>query len=462
MRVGFVRFWIVMCLTFASGSVFAVSVNSIFQSNMVLPHSRTIRIFGSGAENEPIRVAPSWGVPSFTTVGADGKWSVEIQTPGPQQESVNVTIDGYQSILLSNIAIGDVWICLGQSNMEHRLDPTPGLKDILNAQDEIANANYPNLRLLYLSRIAQTEPATSINNPWTSTTPNTVKTFSGVGYFFARELHTSTRMPIGIIAAVRGACSIEDWIPNEDLVSLNSSYKPTTTYFNGMLAPFVHFPVKGVIAWIGETNVNRPNEFATVWPAMVRGFRKQFGFPIPFYYVQLQPMNYSGGRKGNGALSRASQNVIQNWPNVAVATIQDIVDDINDIHPVNKQEVARRLARLALQRTYNSSVRGGGPWFESFRLEGASAKVNFRNVFNGLSTNGSELFGFEVGNDSGVWIPASGAFTRGTVTLNVPIGFRPTAIRYEWSDTMIGNLRNSLGEPAAPFRTDILTPAWDR
>ncbi len=440
-----------------------VRLNAMFQSNMVIPDKAVMPIWGTGTPGESLVIMGSWGAVAGATVDESGKWRTTVLTPNCTT-GLSIEVVGTNRIALSNVAAGAVWVCIGQSNMEHTLAATPGLRSILNAEQEIANANYPNLRLLRLARTKAAEPAASIAGTWEVCTSQTVPSFSGVGYFFGRDLSIELAKPVGMIAAVKGGTTIEEWMPNSALAESGSSVLPTTTYYNGMIAPMTDFPVDGVIIWTGEGNVSRPNEFGRIWRTWLTTLRLSWNQgAMPAYFVQLPTYNYSGARKGGAPVSREGQENSLTLGNTGMVVVSDLVDDLNDIHPVNKQGVANRLLRYALGATYKrSGVVGASPLYMSHAREGNKLRVYYKHDNGGLTSTATALTAFEIAGDDGVWRPAQAIIERGAVTVWNDLVQKPVHVRYGWADAYVGNLFNGAGNPAAPFRSDKPLPIWDR
>jgi len=440
-----------------------VRLNSMFQSNMVIPDKAQMPIWGTGTPGESVVIMGSWGAVSGATVDESGKWRTTMITPS-SQSGLSIDVVATNRIQLSNVAAGDVWVCIGQSNMEHTLAPTPGLRSIFNADQEIADANHPSLRLLRLARIRQAEPATEVVGNWEVCSSATVLSFSALGYFFGRDLMLELGRPIGVIAAVKGGTTIEEWMPNSAITESGSTVPPATTYYNGMIAPMKEFPVDGLIIWTGEGNVSRPSEFGQVWRTWLSTMRQAWNLPaVPTYFVQLPPYNYSGARKGGAPLSREGQANSLSLAKTGMVVISDLIDDLNDIHPIYKQSVADRLVRYALGSTYKRSGKvGASPMYLKHSREGRKLRVMFRNDNGGLISPEPNLTAFEVSDGDGVWYPASAIIERGAVTAWNDAVLKPIHVRYGWADAYVGNLFNGAGNPAAPFRSDKPLPTWDR
>lgn len=442
-------------LGIASSSLATVRVNALFQSNMVLPQRTDVPIWGTATPGELITVQGSWGALKVTTALADGTWRVNLLTPRARVGET-VEVRGANLVQLTNVAVGEVWMVCGQSNMEKTLLPTPGVPDVKNAAAEIAAANWPNVRLLHVGRVTMATPQTQIKGLWEVCSPATVGKFSAIGYFFGRNLHQEMNVLVGIISAVKGGTSVEEWMSGAAQIASGSSVIPATSYYNGMIAPLMPFPVRGVLIYSGEGNVSRPLEVANVWRTWITSWRQEWGIPtLPIYYAQLAPYNYTGARAGGAALTREGQADALALPSTGMVTLSDTVDNINEIHPTDKQTAALRFNLMAAGRFYKrTGVVSSGPLFERITIENGYLRVYFVNHNNGLNSPEAELPAFEIAGADRVYFPARAIIERNAVTVSSPSVPKPLYVRMAWSDKGMPSLFNGYGLPAAPFRSD--------
>ncbi|MCK4998539.1 MAG: hypothetical protein KAS23_03355, partial [Anaerohalosphaera sp.] len=206
-----------LCLMTISASTLIADVTlpSIIADNMVLQQKTTAPLWGFASPDEKVTVTTSWQKrPTSTTADKDGNWKVRIKTPkasGPH----TITIKASNTITLNNVMTGEVWLCSGQSNMQWTMAKTD------NAQDEIASAKHPNIRLFQVQRASAQEPINNCAGSWDQCTPETVKNFSAVAYLFGRNLFKELNIPIGLIHSSWGGTPAEAWtrrefIENED------------------------------------------------------------------------------------------------------------------------------------------------------------------------------------------------------------------------------------------------------
>ncbi len=235
-------------------------------------------------------------------------------------------------------------------------------------------------------------------------------------------------------------------------------WKPVGLY-NGMFSPLRNYAIKGVVWYQGESNAGRPAEYVGLFPALIRDWRTtlQQG-DVPFIFVQLP--NFMEAKsvpsESNWALLREAQAKALSQPNTAMAVAIDI-GEWNDIHPLNKKDIGKRLALAAESIAYgDTSIVHSGPAFQSMSIKGNRAVLSFAHIGGGLITRGGKaLNGFAVADSSGKFFFAHARIVRNTVVVWHDKVAHPAAVRYAWADNpQSANLYNKAGLPASPFRTD--------
>jgi sialate O-acetylesterase len=221
--------------------------------------------------------------------------------------------------------------------------------------------------------------------------------------------------------------------------------------WNGMIAPLVPFGIAGALFYQGESNVDVHAEYRRRFVAMIRDWRSQFGQgQFPFFYAQLAGF----GATDAWALLREAQSDARTEPATGMACTIDIGDE-NDIHPRNKLEVGRRLARLALRDHYaRHSVVAQGPSLSRLEIRGHEAVVHLSSAEGLASSDGGAVRGFELAGRDGAFHPAAARIEASSVHLSSESVARPHAVRYAFHDFVDVNLVNAAGLPAEPFRTD--------
>ena len=227
-----------------------------------------------------------------------------------------------------------------------------------------------------------------------------------------------------------------------------------TALFNGMIAPLVPYGIRGAIWYQGESNRTRGRQYRTLFPAMIEDWRLRFGHLFPFYFVQIAPYGYRNDTGEAAELREAQMMTLAASPNTGMAVTMD-VGDPKDIHPLDKETVAHRLARWALSRTYGRvDLVCSGPLYRSMRVSGSKVRLTFDHVGGGLVADGGALTHFTIAGEDRVFHAAAARIDGGTVVVSSPQVTRPFAVRYGWGAADEPNLRNVEKLPASSFRTD--------
>jgi sialate O-acetylesterase len=437
-----------------------VTLPAIFSDNMVLQQQSEVTIWGWAKPSEKVIVTCSWDNSEVSTQGNKyAQWLVTVKTPtagGPY----SIKIQGNNTILLNDVLIGEVWICSGQSNMEW----TANMK-IMNAQQEIEAADYPNIRFFSVAHKSAENKQLDVNGRWEACSPETMQNFSAVAYFFGRELQRQLDVPIGLINSSWGGTPAEAWV-NPEVIFNDKGLKegaaklpdapwgPQTpgSIYNAMVAPIVPFQIAGALWYQGESNTAVPINYERLLPALIKNWRSEWGYDFPFYYVQIAPYKY--GRAYEGALLRDAQRKSMVTPNTGMVVISDI-GDINDIHPLNKHDVGKRLANWALNKTYGKTeLPVSGPLYKSMEIEKNKARIHFDYAENGLVVKGKSLTHFEIAGEDKKFISAKATIQGNTVVVESKSIKKPVAVRFALHNTAEPNLFNIEGLPASCFRTD--------
>jgi len=292
-------------------------------------------------------------------LGSFDKHTITIQEFGLNKEkSINID-DVYGKVVLNNVLVGEVWLCSGQSNMEWNAKA-----GIESEKTEVPASNYPNIRFFKIIKRISDFPQDDLGGgSWMQSTPETMKSFSAVGYFFGKMLHNKLNVPIGLISDAWGGIPIDVAYPASsvmDIADLLESSKGNYwkgaphrlgTLYNAMTHPLRNFSIAGMIWYQGEGNVSiAPEQYARKQKVLVNERRKQFGENMPFYFVQIAPFQY-GKEKPKGAIIRDQQRIASKIKNSEMVVISD-VGDTTDIHPRQKKPVGERLANIALKNHY--------------------------------------------------------------------------------------------------------------
>lgn len=439
-----------------------IKLPNVFADHMVLQRDRQLTIWGGASPGAELSL--SLAGQNFT-VKADqnGLWQTKtkpLAVGGPIEMSIKG--DG-SDITLTDILVGDVWICSGQSNMEWSVAASN------NPQEEIANADYPKLRLFDVKKVPQIDPADDVelDAPWSACTPQAIPRFSAVAYFFGRKLQQELDIPIGLISTNWGGTRIEPWTPPVGFESVEAvkdipasinrekfNHGTPTTLYNGMVHGLVPFGIKGAIWYQGESNRHDGMDYFEKKKALINGWREVFGQgDFPFYFVQLAPYIY--GKEDPEILPRLweSQVATLSVKNTGMAVTTDIAN-LNDIHPKNKQDVGLRLALWALAKDYGKDIVYSGPLYKEMKVEGNKIRLFFDHAKGLKSGDDKPLTWFTIAGKDGEFVEAKAVVDGETIVVSSPEVSEPARVRFGWHQTAEPNLFNGADLPASPFRTD--------
>jgi sialate O-acetylesterase len=446
---------------------------AFFSDNMVLQQQSNAAIWGWGRAGSTVSITTSWNKKKYTaTTAGDGSWKIKVATPaagGPYE----ISISNGSVLTIKNVLIGEVWLCSGQSNMEM---PLKGFRDqpVLGSNDAVFNSSNPDIRLYTVPRSVQRLPQdTSKNAPWRPAAPEAVSSFSATAYWFGKILYEQLKVPIGLVNISYGGSPVEAFMDEAtlktfpeikvpaktDTAKLNN--KVATVLYNGMLRPFTGYTIKGCIWYQGESNNDRPQQYETLFPAFVKQLREQAAQgDLPFYYCQIAPYNYNNYAAANAVnnnsayLRDAQRKALAKIPNSGMAVLMDIGEEFN-IHPMDKATGSKRLAYLALAKTYGQKgFAAESPAYESVQFANGIATIKFTNAPNGLTAFGKALNHFEIAGANKIFRPAKAIITGGTVVVSAPDVKEPVAVRYAFKDFVTGDLFSTEGLPVSSFRTD--------
>lgn len=474
-----------------------VKLNSLCSDNAVLQQGMPVPIWGTGAEGEKVTV--QFEGQKVSAVAKDGRWVVRLK-PLKAGGPFTMTIEGANAVTLTNILVGEVWLCSGQSNMEFPLSRAA------NAEEAIASSADSQLRLFTVPRASADIPKTEISGSWKESGPHTADNFSAVAWFFGRDLRKARGVPVGLIHSSVGGTPAEAWTeraaleadpelnlilthyadtlkqfdpekakaaheqalekhreavaraqtegrtppraprpPQDPAHSLN---RPSGLY-NAMIAPLEPYAIAGVIWYQGESNSGRAAEYRKLFPAMIRNWRQAWDEGnFPFLFVQIAPQ-----KDMTPEIREAQLLSWQAVPRTAMAVITDVGDE-NDIHPTKKEPVGSRLALAARAIAYGEKIEYSGPLYHAMKINGDRAVLSFAHTGSGLSAPGGDLKGFTISGDDGNFVPATAQIDGDKVIVWNQSVAHPKAVRYGWARSPDVNLFNKEGLPASPFRTD--------
>ena len=465
---------------------------NIFSTHMVVQRDRENPIWGKAAANSDVSITTG-DRKMDCKADENGMWRStlpKLAAGGPYK--IQVTC-GSEKIELVDVLAGEVWICSGQSNMQWNVG---------NSEDfelEQLAANHPNIRMINFPNVGTQEMVWTHDKSWLRCNSETVKGYSAVGYFFARQLQDTLDVPIGMINNAWGGSSVEAWIDQDTLAAdgrfdklvqrwdasekqveelasqsklnekqqreqkqlqqrMSGNARPGNIY-HGVLESHIGFGIKGAIWYQGESNANRAYQYRDLFPLMISQWREKWGEgDFPFYWVQLADYRTETDEPVDSdwaELREAQTMTLDKLAHVGEAVIIDLGEG-KDIHPRNKVEVGRRLARLALKNDYGYNIAANAPRFASINVDGNTAVLTFNHVdgkWRPFDTATPHAFTI-AGKDKKFYPAVAKIEDDNTIRVSSESVENPVAVRYAWADNPVVNLFNSHDLPLTPFRTD--------
>lgn len=496
-----------------------VKLPAIFSDHMVLQQKQTNRVWGWDAPGTVVKVEFSGQTVSGTADG-EGKWSVKLDPVPANAKPQQLTVAGSSVRVIQDVLVGEVWLCSGQSNMGFTVNRAH------DADLEMLTSKYPQIRLISVPQVGTQEIQDDFVGTWEACTPETVGNFSAVGFFYGRLLHEMLDVPVGLIDNAWGGSAAEAWVRRDVLekdkrfADLMAKWKKTEAEFTpeafaklqadhkaklaawvearkvklkagefvtgaaprapqnpmtgqhrpgnlyaGVLHPTIGYGIKGAIWYQGESNSGRAYEYAYLFPLMIQHWREEWKQgDFPFYWVQLadyKPEMPEPGDSDWAELREAQTKTMSLMKNTGQAVITDL-GEANDIHPLNKRDVAERLARWALVKDYGMKLPFRSPELKDAKFEGGKALLTIDHAPAGLRTvDVDEVRGFAICGEDKKWVWAKASIVGGSkhgtnqIEVSSPAVPKPTAVRYGWADNPVCNVYSfDGGLPLTPFRTD--------
>lgn len=490
-----------LCLVFLSPAQ-ELSLSPLFTDHMVIQREKPVAVWGKAKAGETV-VVKFLTQKKSQKADAQGAWKVMLDPLAASTEAQELIVSDENGVVVRKIAdvlVGDVWLCSGQSNMHFTMSR------VENAKAEIAAANHPALRFFKVDDQFAMDPKSDASGQWKTISPETVSQCSAVSYYFARAVHQTQGVPIGLLVSSIGGTRIETWMRAETLEKLGESralvdrwknvsadefekigkiyrayqyerdqvhprkveaakkqgasvppppampklrcHDRPSSLHNGMIAPLHPFAIRGAIWYQGESNCGQPVPYQKLLPALIADWREVWGKDLPFLFVQLAPHNSL-----HPAFREAQFHIWQKTPNTAMVVTTD-VGNARDIHPTRKQPVGERLALAARALSYGEKREYSGPVFAGLKIDGARAVISFRNMGGGLVKKGEDLTGFTIAGSNGKFVPAKAVIEADAVVVTSEKIAKPVAVRFGWAQVPVVNLFNQQGLPAVPFRSD--------
>ncbi|MEM9186759.1 MAG: sialate O-acetylesterase [Planctomycetota bacterium] len=494
----------------AGPAVGEVRTPAIVGDHMVLQREKPIVVWGWAGPGEGVTVSLADQSATATADDKSGAWRVALPAqPAATGKTLTVRGDGNE-LVFADVAIGEVWVCSGQSNMEWPVNKS-GNGDLI-----LAAATRPDIRLITVAGPGSQTPQEDFHGEWRVGSPRSVAPFSAVGYGFGRRIADTVGIPVGLIDNAWGGSACEAWVPRDKLAnapffqpmmkwvlateSKTNAQQEAEQYqeqlalwkravanaeargalppemprargfsignrragnlYNARVHPILGYTIRGAIWYQGESNAARAAEYRDLFPMMIQSWRDAWGQgDFPFYWVQLADFlaEQTGPEESNWAELRESQTLtLDRLPSTGQAVIIDL-GEASDIHPRNKQEVANRLARHALAKDYGLDIACESPRYASIEVADGKAVVTFSGVRRRLRTfDAKQVEGFVIRGADGKWRPANAKLLKGNrVEVSSPDVAVPVAVRYAWANNPVCNLYDATGLPVTPFRTEV-------
>lgn len=454
-----------------------VILPNLLADQMVLQQNDEVKLWGKATPGKTVQITPSWSNKVVTThAAADSSWSVTVRTPSADGvEHTLRFVQGKSTTTLSGVLLGEVWLCSGQSNMEMPMRGFPG-QPVTDAHRYIASAHVATpIRFYSIPRASSKELQEELPGRWSEHSPQEVANFSAVAYHFGRQLHETLGVPIGLINASWGSSHLETWMSRSALNSFEEfdieklyatpdaeikfpNRNPTLLY-NAMIHPLRHLSIKGVIWYQGESNVEKPDLYEALFNRFAESWRELFRTPeLPIYTTQLAPFKAGDTEGLTWPLFRERQlKLMSELPHTGMAFTSDL-GSAGFIHPPRKQQVGERLAFWALAKSYGiKGITHCGPILKEHKREENRFILTFEEAPNGLMGNNLQVSGFEVLGSDGQLYAAKARLKYMTRDVEVwcEAEVEIKEIRYLYKNYAEGNLSNTEGLPAAPFRLVI-------
>ena len=502
----------------AAWSVRALELGAPFSDGVVLQRDMKVPVWGTAAPSARVTVSFA-GQTAETTAGTSGVWRVDLKPLATSSVGRDLVVtesapsnqpteqSDHQAVL-HDVLVGEVWLCAGQSNMDaplwsgsmHYADAKGGLRGQMTRK--------PLVRYCKSGQVASIRPLrqTKSRCVWRKFQPENLRAegpcFSGVGFYFALELHNALGIPVGVVGAYWGGTTIRAWTPPEGMETVGETksaakqrllegaafqkkvdeakargekylpqfHQQPSVIWNAQVFPFAPMAMRGFIWYQGETDAWFGHKYAPWLHALYNGWSKAFENPaLKMRFAQLAPAG-----SGNLAPLMEGQEIFAHEePNAKMAVISDR-GAIHDWHPTDKETVGMRLAALALKYDYGwTEMKADAPTLKDWKLKDGKFVLSFDHaegwlLYNEDWTNDNL---FEVAGKDGVWHTAtidnmkvkerkpysSGGQVDGKdLVVFSPEVTAPVGLRYHYQKPQVrANLFNEIGLPLGPFRIDV-------
>ena len=456
----------------------------VFSDHAVLQRETTAPVWGWGEPGKTVTVTSSWNnTSSKAQVSADGSWRVEIPT-GPAGGPYTLTVkSGKESLTVSDVMLGEVWVCSGQSNMEMPIRGF-GFQAVEGCRDNLleAAAYADRVRVFDIktdtTHVVQQDVTLRGNaSGWELSVPGVCAETSAVAYLFAKRLTCSMGVPVGIIVNAWGGSRIEPWMTMEavesaglapsEIEEIKALHETAGLYpngvatcWNGRMAPIAGYAAKGFLWYQGCSNIGQAC-YDKLQRAMVLQWRDAWKRgDLPFIFALLAPYDHGNADgRWRPKFVETQMNAAAITPNSYAVCLETLGERFT-IHPSRKLEVADMMVLRALSTVYGQNV-GMTVDYPTPRsieyLEDGRVKILFHNVWSNLqSISARNIIGFELAGEDRVFQLAEAEVDWDGQSVYVKCADvpKPVAVRYSYRNFMDANLQTSFGIPVPPFRSD--------
>lgn len=449
-----------------------VSLPHVFGDHMVLQRDQPLFVWGAARAHAPVKVelldaSGAVRASGQSVVGADGRFKVQMPALAAERTPLRLRVECAGAFAeRSDVLVGDVWICGGQSNMEWSCGSSADA-------DTIAADLPSDVRCFTVPHLMDASERGDVDARWVVAGKASTPAFTAVGSWFALKITRELGVPVGLLSVNWGGSPAESWTPRAVLASepllraaaaspAAAEWGAYASMWNGMMAPLAGYAVRGALWYQGESNADRADAYAVLLSTMIRGWRSAWGQgTFPFGIVQLAGFRAASDNpvEGEWSLLRDAQlQVSRAVPACGLAVTID-VGDADDIHPRNKRAVGERLAAWALADVYGRGGARGGPLLRSTEVRGDEMVLSFDQAEGLAAKGGGALGGFAIADEFGAFHWADARIEGKQVIVRAPGISDPRRVRYGWSSNPVrANLVNGAGLPASPFASDV--PAW--
>lgn len=481
----------------------------VFTSGAVLQREMPVTLWGKGREGEKLTV--EFLGQSVSTTVKEGRWRLELSAM-PANPGAPLVLRGDQEITLTDVAVGEVWIGGGQSNMEYRLNQCSPYSDAA-----LAEANQPGVRQLKIPlRPYAGDPFPAFG--WKRFDKASAPFFSAVAYYFAAQLHQKLGVPVGIVNCSYGGVPIESWMSREAITQAGlkatldthdqkmASFPTAEAYeaavkefqtaqkawderkkagrpdaelgpqpqepygyrykrrptglYDSMLREIIPYTARGVLWYQGENNSDKPAEYAALLPQLIAEWRKDWARPDwPFFIAQIASSNSKQPEIEGWATFREAQRVVATTTPHAGWVVTLDYGELGQVHPTQKQPIGERYARLALARVYRHEVGTvQSPCAVKAKFAAGVLTITFDELRSVLEIRDPAMPTLEVETTTGNWQAVPGKLGEDGRTLEVsvsPAAGAPKAVRYAWRQFCALSLYTADGLPVTPWKLAV-------